>query len=75
MERVSDRLMLMSVKLDIEGVMMTAVSACAPQVWYIRADKDKFWRELDEVAEINTQEGEGGDRDRALPRETELMSE
>ena len=72
---MSDRLMLMSVKLDIEGVMMTAVSAYAPQTWYIRADKDKFWKKLDKVAEINTQEGEGGDRDRALPREAELVSE
>ena len=48
-KRVSDRMMYM--KLDIEGVMMTVVSAYAPQVGGLREEKDKFWTDLDEVVE------------------------
>ena len=39
-KRVSDRMMYM--KLDIEGVMMTVISAYAPQVGCLREEKDKF---------------------------------
>ena len=48
-KRVSDRMMYM--KLDIEGVMMTVISAYAPQVGCLREEKDKFWTDLDEVVE------------------------
>ena len=48
-KRVSDRMMYM--KLDIEGVMMTVLSAYAPQVGGLREEKDKFWTDLDEVVE------------------------
>ena len=44
-----DRIMYM--KLDIEGVMMTVISAYAPQVGCLSEDKDKFWTDLDEVVE------------------------
>ena len=49
MKRVSHRMMYM--KLDIEGVMMTVISAYAPQVGCLREEKDKFWTDLDEVVE------------------------
>ena len=48
-KRVYDRMMYM--KLDIEGVMMTVVSAYASQVGCLREEKDKFWIYLDEVVE------------------------
>ena len=48
-KRVSDRMMYM--KLDIEGVMMTVISAYAPQVGCLAEEKDKFWTDLDEVVE------------------------
>ena len=48
-KRVSDRMMYM--KLDIEGVMMTVISAYAPQVGCLTEEKDKFWTDLDEVVE------------------------
>ena len=38
-------------KLDIDGVMMTVISACAPQVGCLREEKDKFWTDLDKVVE------------------------
>ena len=47
-KRVSDRMMYM--KLDIEGVMMTVISAYASQLDCYREEKDKFWTDLDEVA-------------------------
>ena len=47
--RVSDRMVYM--KLDIEVVMMTVISAYAPQVGCLREEKDKFWTDLDEVVE------------------------
>ena len=49
MKRVSDRMMYM--KLDIDGVMITATSAYAPQVGCLMEEKDKFWTYLDEVVE------------------------
>ena len=59
MKRVSDRMM----ELDIEGVMMTVISAYAPQVGCLREEKDKFWTDLDEVVESIPKE-ESGDRGR-----------
>uniref|UniRef100_A0A673K0B0 Craniofacial development protein 2-like n=1 Tax=Sinocyclocheilus rhinocerous TaxID=307959 RepID=A0A673K0B0_9TELE len=46
-KRVSDR--LMSLKLEIEGVMLNVVSAYAPQVGCEQEEKDRFWSELEEV--------------------------
>ena len=46
---VSDKMMYM--KLDIDGVMMTVISAYAPQVGCLMEEKDKFWTDLDEVVE------------------------
>ena len=48
-KRVYDRMMYM--KLDIEGVTMTVISAYAPQVGCLREEKDTFWTDLDEVLE------------------------
>ncbi|MDJ0933710.1 MAG: endonuclease/exonuclease/phosphatase family protein [Breoghania sp.] len=47
--RVSDR--VVSVKLEIEGVIINVVSAYAPQVGCGREEKESFWKELDEVVE------------------------
>ena len=47
--RVSDRMMY--VKLDVEGVMITVISAYASQVGCLREEKDTFWTDLDEVVE------------------------
>ena len=49
MKRVSDRMMY--VKLDVEGVMMTVISAHASQVGCLMEEKDTFWTDLDEVVE------------------------
>ncbi|KAF7649688.1 hypothetical protein LDENG_00137590 [Lucifuga dentata] len=46
-KRVSDR--VMSLKLEIEGVMFNVVSGYAPQVGCELEEKEKFWSELDEV--------------------------
>ncbi|KAK3535066.1 hypothetical protein QTP70_003030 [Hemibagrus guttatus] len=48
-KRVSDR--VMSLKLEIEGVMLNVVSGYAPQVGCELGEKEKFWSELDEVME------------------------
>ncbi|KAK3540514.1 hypothetical protein QTP70_032471, partial [Hemibagrus guttatus] len=48
-KRVSDR--VMSLKLEIEGVMLNVVSGYAPQVGSELDEKEKFWSELDEVME------------------------
>ena len=48
-KRVSDRMMYM--KLDIDGVMMTVISAYASQVGCLMEEKDTFWPDLDEVVE------------------------
>ena len=48
-KRMSDRMMYM--KLDIDGVMMTVISAYAPQVGCLMEEKDNFWTDLDEVLE------------------------
>ncbi|KAK3513803.1 hypothetical protein QTP70_028878 [Hemibagrus guttatus] len=48
-DRVSDR--VMSLKLEIEGVMLNVVSGYAPQVGCELEEKERFWSELDEVME------------------------
>ncbi|KAK3542748.1 hypothetical protein QTP70_001884, partial [Hemibagrus guttatus] len=48
-KRVSDR--VMSLKLEIEGVMLNVVSAYAPQIGSELEEKKRFWSELDEVME------------------------
>ncbi|KAK3541600.1 hypothetical protein QTP86_033087, partial [Hemibagrus guttatus] len=48
-KRVSDR--LMSLKLEIEGVMLNVVSGYTPQVGCELEEKERFWSELDEVIE------------------------
>ncbi|KAK3525439.1 hypothetical protein QTP86_031550, partial [Hemibagrus guttatus] len=46
---VSER--VMSLKLEIEGVMLNVVSGYAPQVGCELEEKERFWSELDEVME------------------------
>ncbi|KAK3548620.1 hypothetical protein QTP70_015565, partial [Hemibagrus guttatus] len=48
-KRVSDR--VMSLKLEIEGVMLNVASGYAPQVGCELEEKERFWSELDEVME------------------------
>ncbi|KAK3570202.1 hypothetical protein QTP86_016526 [Hemibagrus guttatus] len=48
-KRVSDR--VMSLKLEIEGVMLNVVSGYAPQLGCELEEKERFWSELDEVME------------------------
>ncbi|KAK3530930.1 hypothetical protein QTP70_006515 [Hemibagrus guttatus] len=48
-KRVSDR--AMSLKLEIEGMMLNVVSGYAPQVGCELEEKERFWSELDEVME------------------------
>ncbi|KAK3549087.1 hypothetical protein QTP70_031342 [Hemibagrus guttatus] len=48
-KRVSDR--VMSLKLELEGVMLNVVSGYAPQVGCELEEKKRFWSELDEVME------------------------
>ncbi|KAK3544418.1 hypothetical protein QTP86_011156 [Hemibagrus guttatus] len=48
-KRVSDR--VMSLKLEIEGVLLNVVSGYAPQVGCELGEKERFWSELDEVME------------------------
>ncbi|KAK3514022.1 hypothetical protein QTP70_001284 [Hemibagrus guttatus] len=48
-KRVSDR--VMSLKLEIEGVMLNVVSGYDPQVGCNLEEKERFWSELDEVME------------------------
>ncbi|KAK3567404.1 hypothetical protein QTP86_019858 [Hemibagrus guttatus] len=48
-KRVSDR--VMSLKLEIEGVILNVVSGYAPQVGCELGEKERFWSELDEVME------------------------
>ncbi|KAK3545667.1 hypothetical protein QTP70_009550 [Hemibagrus guttatus] len=42
---------VMSLKLEIEGVMLNVVSGYAPQVGCELEEKERFWSELDEVME------------------------
>ncbi|KAK2897556.1 hypothetical protein Q8A73_013936 [Channa argus] len=76
-KRVSDR--LMSLKLEVEGVMFNVVSGYAPQVGCELEEKEKFWSELDEVmqsiprgervvigADFNGHVGEGNRGDKTV---------
>ena len=40
---------MMSLKLEIEGVMFNIVSGHAPQVGCLLEEKEKFWNEVDEL--------------------------
>ncbi|KAF7693736.1 hypothetical protein HF521_007489 [Silurus meridionalis] len=48
-KRVSDRVMI--VKLEVEWLMITVISAYAPQVGCEMEEKEKFWTEINEVVE------------------------
>ncbi|KAK3524421.1 hypothetical protein QTP70_027975 [Hemibagrus guttatus] len=76
-KRVSDR--VMSLKLEIEGVMLNVVSGYVPQVGCELEEKERFWSELDEVmesiptgervaigADFNGQVGEGNRGDEGV---------
>ncbi|MCJ8748701.1 hypothetical protein PDJAM_G00167790 [Pangasius djambal] len=76
-KRVSDR--VMSLKLEIEGVMLNVVTGYAPQVGGELEEKERFWSELDEVigniptgervvigADFNGHVGEGNTGDEEL---------
>ncbi|KAK2920711.1 hypothetical protein Q8A73_000196 [Channa argus] len=45
---------LMSLKLEVEGVMFNVVSGSAPQAGCELEEKEKFWRELDELMQSIT---------------------
>ena len=49
MKRKSDR--MMSVKMEIEGVMVNVISAYAPQMGYELEEKEDFWNDLDGMVE------------------------
>ncbi|KAI5090485.1 hypothetical protein C0J45_19346 [Silurus meridionalis] len=81
MKRASDR--VMNVKLQVEGVMINAISAYAPQVGCEM--NEKFWRELDKVlqgvprneklvigADFNAHVGEGNRYDEEVMDREEL---
>ena len=76
-KRVSDR--MMSIKLEIEGVMMTIISAYAPQVGFDMEEIESFWRDFDEAvlsvsggerivigADLNGHVGEGNSGDEVV---------
>ena len=42
---------MMSVKMEIEGVMVNVISAYAPQVGCELEEKEDFWNDLDEMVE------------------------
>ncbi|XP_042891613.1 craniofacial development protein 2-like [Penaeus japonicus] len=48
--RITDR--MMSLKLEIDGVLLNVVSAYAPQVGGDREEKEEFWEKLDEAVEL-----------------------
>ena len=47
--RVSERIICL--KMELDGVMLNVISAYAPQVGYIREEKETFWLDLDETVE------------------------
>ena len=47
--RVTDRIICL--KMELDGVMLNAISAYTPQVWCIREEKEAFWLDLDETVE------------------------
>jgi len=73
-ERTSDRLMTM--KLEVDGMLINIVSAYAPQVGCDNEEKEAFWADLEEVvekiprderlvigADLNAHVGEGNTND------------
>ncbi|XP_042887884.1 craniofacial development protein 2-like [Penaeus japonicus] len=48
--RITDR--MMSLKLEIDGVLLNVVSAYAPQMGSDREEKEEFWEKLDEAVEL-----------------------
>ncbi|XP_063593837.1 uncharacterized protein LOC134770827 [Penaeus indicus] len=48
--RMSDR--IMSVKLEIEGMVSNIISAYAQQVGCDREDKEEFWEKLDDLVQL-----------------------
>ena len=56
MKRKSDR--MMSVKIEIEEVMVNVISAYAPQVGCELGEKEDFWNDLDEMVESVAREKE-----------------
>ncbi|KAL7837360.1 hypothetical protein SRHO_G00270710 [Serrasalmus rhombeus] len=57
-KRVSDR--IMSLKLEVDGVILNVVSSYAPQVGCQLEEKEEFWSKMDEVVD-------------GVPREEKLM--
>ena len=49
LRRVTDRIICL--KMELDGVMLNVISACAPQVGCIREEKEAFWLNLDETVE------------------------
>ena len=47
--RVTDR--IISLKMELDGVMLNVISAYAPQVGCIREEKETFWLDLDKTVE------------------------
>ena len=73
-ERASDR--LISMKLEVDGILINLVSAYAPQVGCDEEEKEAFWADLEEVvgkiptverhvigADLNACVGEGNTND------------
>ena len=54
-KRKSDR--MMSVKMEIKGVMVNVISAYAPQVGCELEEKEDFWNDLDEMESVYQGEG------------------
>ncbi|XP_042890011.1 craniofacial development protein 2-like [Penaeus japonicus] len=48
--RITDR--MMSLKLEIDVVLLNVVCACAPQMESDREEKEEFWEKLDEAVEL-----------------------
>ncbi|XP_042883429.1 craniofacial development protein 2-like [Penaeus japonicus] len=48
--RITDR--MMSLKLEIDGVLLNVVSAYAPQMGSDREEKEEFWEKLDEAVDL-----------------------
>ena len=76
-ERTSDR--LISMKLEVDGILINIVSAYAPQVGCDEEEKEAFWADLEEVvgkiptverlvigADLNAHVGEGNTNDEAM---------
>lgn len=51
---------MLSLKLDIEGVMFNIARGYPPQVGCELEEKENFWREFDEVM-LSTSRSESGD--------------